>query len=63
MFYLEYFYLLMYLTMLWVLFHSILNATNPNLLRRLTFGVAAKKLYFPLSFAIIFCFTWLLFYA
>ena len=61
-FYLEYFYLLMYVTMLWVCVHSILNVTDPQLLRRLTLGVAAKKLYFHLSFAIIFCFSWLLFY-
>jgi len=62
-FYLEYFYLLMYFNMLWVCFHSILNGLNPALLHRLTFGVAAKKVYFPANFTAMFVFTWLKFLA
>ena len=62
-FYLEYFYLLMYSNLLWVCFHSILNTTHPALVHRLTMGVTAKKAYFPVSFAIMFAFTWLAFYA
>lgn len=62
-FYLEYFYLLMYVNMLWVCFHSILNTTHPAIINRLTLGVTAKKAYFPMNFAIIFVFTWLSFYA
>ena len=62
-FYLEYFYLLMYVNMLWVCFHSILNTTHPAVIHRLTPGVTAKKAYFPVSFAVVFLFTWLAFYA
>lgn len=62
-FYLEYFYLLMYANMLWVCFHSILNVKNPDLINHLTLGVTAKKAYFPVSFAIMFVFTWLTFFA
>ena len=62
-FYLEYFYLLMYANMLWVCFHSIMNVKNPDLIKYLTLGVTAKKAYFPVSFAIMFVFTWLTFFA
>ena len=62
-FYLEYFYLLMYANMLWVCFHSILNVKNPEVVSRLTLGVTAKKAYFPVSFAIMFAFTWITFLA
>ena len=62
-FYLEYFYFLMYINMLWVCFHSIFNGTHPETMRKLTLGLTAKKAYFPVSFAIIFAFTLITFYA
>ena len=62
-FYLEYFYFLMYANMLWVCFHSIFNGTHPDVVRKMTLGLTAKKAYFPVSFAIIFAFTLTTFYS
>jgi hypothetical protein len=61
-FYLEYFYLLMYSNLIWVCFHSILASLDHPLLEKLTFGLTAKKVFFPINFLIIFAFTWLIFY-
>lgn len=62
-FYLEYFYLLMYCNLLWVCFHSILSGLDHSVLEKWTFGVSAKKVYFPINFLAIFGFTWLIFYS
>ena len=62
-FYLEYFYMLMYLNLIWVCCHSILSGFNAPSLEKWTFGVSAKKAFFPLNFLVIFIFTWLTFYS
>ena len=62
-FYLEYFYLLMYANLIWVCCHSILSGLNYQLLDKITFGVSAKKAFFPVNFLLIFTFTWLIFYS
>lgn len=62
-FYLEYFYMLMYVNLVWVCCHSILSGFNHAALDKWTLGVSAKKAYFPVNFLIIFVFTWLAFYS
>ncbi len=62
-FYLEYFYMLMYLNLIWVCCHSILSGFNHPALEKWTMGVSAKKAYFPINFLVIFIFTWLTFYS
>jgi hypothetical protein len=61
-FYLEYFYLLMYLNLIWVCFRSILTGLNHPVLDKWTFGISARKVYFPANFAAIFVVTWFIFY-
>lgn len=62
-FYLEYFYMLMYVNLIWVCCHSILSGFNHAALDKWTLGVSAKKAYFPVNFLIIFIFTWVAFYS
>lgn len=62
-FYLEYFYLLMYTNLIWVCCHSIMIGLNQPLLEKFTFGVAAKKAFFPVNMLVMFVFTWLTFYS
>lgn len=62
-FYLEYFYLLMYANLIWICCHSILSGLNVQLLDKVTFGVSAKKAFFPVNFLLMFTFTWLIFYS
>lgn len=61
-FYLEYFYMLMYANLIWKCCHSILSGMNSPWLEKLTFGVSAKKAFFPVNCLLIFTFTWLIFY-
>jgi hypothetical protein len=62
-FYLEYFYLLMYANLIWICCHSILASIHSPVLKKLTLGMAAKKIFFPINFLLIFMFTWSMFYA
>ncbi|TYK66032.1 PDC sensor domain-containing protein [Colwellia echini] len=61
-FYLELFYLLMYVNLISVCVHSILSGLNQQLLTKITFGIAAKKAFFPLNMFVVFIFSWLTFY-
>ena len=62
-FYLEYFYMLMYANLIWKCCHSILSGLHSPVLEKLTFGVSAKKAFFPANLLVIFAFTWLAFYS
>jgi len=61
-FYLELFYLLMYVNLISICIHSILSGLNQPLLSKITFGVAAKKAFFPMNMLVVFIFSWLTFY-
>ena len=62
-FYLEYFYMLMYANLIWKCCHSILSGLHSPALAKLTFGVSAKKAFFPVNLLVIFVFTWFAFYS
>tara|TARA_R110001592_G_scaffold357416_1_gene660644 strand:+ start:228359 stop:230500 length:2142 start_codon:yes stop_codon:yes gene_type:complete len=62
-FYLEYFYMLMYANLIWKCCHSILSGLHSPVLEKLTFGVSAKKVFFPVNLLLIFGFTWFAFYS